>query len=334
MEPYYILYLNRYDMQNLGVADMKLALKDVEAVFSLRENGDCLAPYKVVMGWGDPSLQERINGMPGYLGGEYNVAGIKWIGSNPKNVESGIPRASALTILNDPVTKLPIAVLDGTEISAMRTGASSGVAVKYLSKRNSRIITVFGAGVQGRTQLDAAVCANTNLTKAYIYDPFYDRAVKFAQEMSEKLKIDVEPVTDPKPYCLKSDVVITATVATEPVIEADWISPGTLYINMGTIECTDETVLKADKRVVDNWEDVKHRLASTIAMMASKGIISDKDVYANLGEIVVGKKPGRENDKEIIYYNSVGMGLQDIAIACRIYRDAIAGNVGTKLLYW
>lgn len=334
MEPYYILYLNRYDMQSLGVSDMKLALQDVEAVFSLRENGDVLAPFKVVMGWGDPSMQERINGMPGYLGGKYDIAGIKWIGSNPKNVLNGIPRASALTILNDPVTKLPVAILDGTEISAMRTGASSGVAVKYLSKPDSRTITVFGAGVQGRTQLEAAVCANPNLTKAYIYDPFHERSVNFAHEMSEKLNIDVEPVTDPKPHCLKSDVVITATVATEPVIGADWISPGTLYINMGTIECTDETVLKADKRVVDNWEDVKHRLASTIAIMASKGIITDDDIYANLGEIVVGKKPGRENESEIIYYNSVGMGLQDIAIACRVYREAVARNAGTKLLYW
>lgn len=289
------------------------------------------------MGFGKTIEEEntfgRINAMPGYLKGKYNMAGIKWIGSNPKNVEKGIPRASAITILNDPDTKFPLAVMDGTAISAARTGAVGGVAVKYLAKTGSKIVALIGAGVQNKTQLAAAVCARPGINEVYVYDLYYDRAVSFAEEMSKQLNLSITPIKAPEEYCKKADIIITATVSSEPIVEADWILPGTLCLNVGGFEFTYDAVRKAQKVVVDTWEHVKSRMASTVAKMANEGLFADKEIYAEIGEIINGAKPGRENDQEIIYFNSVGMGIEDVAIATRVYRMAQKKDIGTKLAY-
>jgi ornithine cyclodeaminase len=333
-----ILYLNQKEVIDLGGGDMKLAIEDMEEVLLLHHKGETILPSKVAMGFGktieDENIFGRINAMPGYVKGKYNMAGIKWIGSNPKNVERGIPRASAITILNDPDTKFPVAVMDGTTISATRTGAIGGVAVKYLSKNNSKVVTLVGAGVQNKTQLEAAVCARPNINEVYVYDIYYDRAVSFAEEMCNKLNISIIPVKSAEEYCIKSDIIITATVSEKPIVQAEWVFPGTTCVNVGGYEFTYDAVRKAQKVVVDTWENVKHRMASTIAMMAVEGLFADEELYAEIGEIITGEKIGRENDEEIIYFNSVGMGIEDIAIATRVYKTAQEKGIGTKLNYW
>ena len=126
--------------------------------------------------------------MPGYIGGEYDMAGIKWIGSNPQNYKLGLPRATVLVVLNDPVTKIPVAVSDGTTVSAKRTGAIGGVAAKYLSVSNASNITIFGAGAQGRTQLEAILLARPTIKNVYINDAFFEKAQEFAEEMSKNME--------------------------------------------------------------------------------------------------------------------------------------------------
>ena len=169
-----ILFLNNKDMEELGCGDMPSVIHDVERAYILTEQGDVLAPGKCVMRWGsspeDENTLGRINAMPGYLGGEYNMAGIKWIGSGPMNYKKGLPRASVTVILNDPDTKLPVCVADGTEVSAKRTGASGGVAMKLLSRQDSKVMTICGAGAQGRTQLEAALTVRPGINKVYVYD--------------------------------------------------------------------------------------------------------------------------------------------------------------------
>ena len=333
-----ILYLDQRDVKALGAEDMKHALVDVEAAMSLGEKKDALHPIKGVMEW-DPDRYgpaNRINSMPGFLGGEYQMAGIKWIGSNPQNVAKGFPRASALTILNDPDNKLPLCILDGTSISAARTGASGGVGIKYLAKKDAKSLVLVGAGAQSRTQLEAALLTRPSLQEFYVADIVLDRAQAFAAEMNKKHSIQMTAVAMDalKPCCQKADIIITATVATDPILDADWLSPGVLYIQIGGYEATYDAVLKADKRVCDEWVHVLHRNATTIAYMHHDGVIDDSGIYADLGEICNGKKPGRETDEEIIYYNPVGMGNEDIAIATRLYRKAKAENVGLWLNYW
>ena len=145
-----IIFLNNKAMERLGVLDMKQVMHDVERVYLLNRAGDVIAPGKCVMRWGKTTEDEntlgRINAMPGYIGGEYDMAGIKWIGSGPQNYKKGLPRASVTIILNDPDTKLPVCVADGTAVSTMRTGASGGIAVKLLAKSDASTMLICGAG--------------------------------------------------------------------------------------------------------------------------------------------------------------------------------------------
>ena len=311
-----ILFLNNKAMEELGCGDMAAVMHDVERAYTLVEQGDVITPGKLPMRWGktaeDENVYGRINAMPGYIGGEYNMAGIKWIGSGPMNYKKGLPRASVTVILNDPDTKLPVCVADGTEVSAKRTGASGGVAMKLLSKESSSVLAICGAGAQGRTQLEAAMMVRPGIKKVYVYDIRPESSARFVEESKAKYP-DVEFIAaaTPKEAVCESDIIVCVTLANEPFIEADWLKKGALVMNMADFEVTYDCVKKASKIVVDNWETIKHRMISTVALMWKDGIIKDEDIHAQLGQILIGEKKGRENDDEIIYFNAVGTGILD-----------------------
>lgn len=334
-----ILFLNNKMMEELGCGDMKEVLRDVQRAYVLMEKGDVITPTKCVMRWGKTTADEnvlgRINAMPGYIGGEYNMAGLKWIGSGPMNYKKGLPRASVTNILNDPDTKLPVCIADGTEVSAKRTGAAGGTAIQLCARENSEVLTICGAGAQGRTQLEAAMLVRPNLKKLWVYDIIPDNAVRFVQEAKEKYpQIQSLVVDDLEKAIRESDIIITVTLAEEPFVKAAWIKPGTLIVQMATLEVEYGVVKEADKIVVDFWDTIKHRMASTIAVMASEGLIKDEDIGASLGEILCGKKTGRDNDDQTIYFNSVGAGILDLAVTTRCYRKALELGKGIRIPYW
>ena len=334
-----ILFLNNKDMNELGCGDMKAVMHDVERAYTLVEQGDVIVPGKLPMRWGktaeDENVYGRINAMPGYIGGEYAMAGIKWIGSGPMNYKKGLPRASVTMILNDPDTKLPVCVADGTEVSAKRTGASGGVAMKLLSKESASTLTICGAGAQGRTQLEAALLVRPTIKRVYVYDIRMESSTRFVEESKAKYpNVEFIAVAEPKDAVKDSDIIVCVTLANDPFIEADWLKKGSLVMNMADFEVTYDCVKKANKIVVDNWETIKHRMISTVALMWKDGIIKDEDIHAQLGQILTGDKTGRENDDEIIYFNAVGTGILDIAVTTRCYRKALELGKGTKLTYW
>ncbi len=336
-----ILFLNNKDMYELGAHDMEAALKDDEQIYSLYSKGETIIPSKVVLRFGktieDEAVNGRINAMPGYAGGPYDIAGIKWIGSGPQNYKKGLPRASVLNILNDIETKLPVCIADGTVVSAKRTGAAGGTGIKYLSKKTAKTMTICGAGAQSRTQLEAAKIVRPTIKKVYIYDLFFDRAEAFADEMGKKYSdLEIIPVKEeglPEAVA-DSDIVDTVTLADRPIIQAEWLSKGTLLVQMAGYEATYECAKKADKIVVDFWGAVKHRMASTLAFMWRDGELKDTDITAEVGQIINGEKPGRENDDEIIYYNTVGAGVLDLAITYRCYKKALEEKKGLWIPYW
>jgi ornithine cyclodeaminase len=333
-----LLYINGRDVQKLGGLDAAQAVKDMERVFSLFDAKDVRVPDKVSMGFGNSIAEEktkgRINAMPGYLGGEYDMAGVKWIGSNPGNLAKGLPRASGITILNDPETKFPLAILDGTGISAVRTGAVGGLAAKYLAKESSRTLLIIGAGLQAETQLESILATHPELEEIFIFDIVEERARIFAETLSARTGKAILAVKDALTCSQNTDIVVTVTGAASPVIDHNWLNPGALYLNVGGFECTYDTVIKAEVKVVDNWEAVKHRNTSAVAKMANTGLLPEPFIDAELGEIVNGKKPGRQTDAQIVYFNCVGMGIEDIAIATRVYREALRTKTGVWLEYW
>lgn len=334
-----ILFLNNKAMDELGTNDMFAVIHDVERVYTLTRQGDVIAPGKCVMRWGetveDENVLGRINAMPGYIGGEYDMAGIKWIGSGPMNYKKGLPRASVTIILNDPDTKLPICIADGTKVSTMRTGASGGVAIKFLAKSDASVMTICGAGAQAPTQLEAAKIARPSIKKLYIYDIIMENAKRFAGFVSEKYPdIEAIPTDDIESATRESDIIDCVTLASEPFIKGEWLKKGALVMNMADYEVDNECVKKSDKVVVDYWENVKHRMISTVALMHRDGLFKDEELYAEIGEIVNGSKSGRENDDEIIYFNAVGAGIMDIAVTARCYKNAQKSGKGMKLPFW
>lgn len=333
------LYLNQKEVIQCGALDMFMVMGQIENFFSLHDNGETIIPDKVTLRWGDASSEAvtgRINAMPGFVGGEINTAGIKWIGSKPLNpTKYGLPRASALTILNDPETGLPIAIMDGTIISAMRTGAVTGVATKYLARKNSEKAAFIGAGTQNHTQLQAIMTAVPSLKEIVICDLSEDRLKNFVNlEKTRWPELSIKYTTSAEEAVRDSDIVVTATTTLNPIVKANWIKNGAFLANVGNYEFEFDTIRKANKIIVDDWDALVHRGIQTPAIMAKEGLLSREDIYAELGAIVNRKKEARQSDEEIIYFCAVGNGGEDVAVAKKIYDRALEKGLGTYLILW
>jgi ornithine cyclodeaminase len=330
-------YLSQEDVIAAGGLDMKMIMEAVETGFRLLNEGKVVIPSKIVMVL-PPGEREggRMNGLAAYIGGEVEMAGIKWIPSIPRNpYERNLPRANALIILNDTHTGMPLAVMDGTLLSAMRTGAVGGVGAKYLAREDSEIVALIGMGVQARTQAMALREALPNLKEIRGYARTKENAVKVAYEIEELTNIPTRYVGNPRDAVEGADIIDTATMADEPIVKDEWIKDGTLFIHMGSyIEEEYEVVLHSGKIVVDCWEVVKHRKTPVLARMYDERLITDKDIYANMDEIVAGKKPGRERENERIFYAPIGMAHEDVAVASVVYKRAKQEEIGQNLRLW
>ncbi len=333
-----VLWLGQQDVISAGGLDMAAAMKDVEDVFRLHATSGYVLPEKIVLEWKErpPDGQEsHVNIMPGYLGGRFNVAGLKTIASFPRNpFERGLPRASALVVLHDTEVGLPLAVMDGTLISAMRTGAATGVGTKYLAREDVSRVGLIGAGVQCRTQLMAVQVARPSIQGATVFDIRRDRAEAFAAEMSQRLDLDVRVAESAEEVVRRAEVLITATTTARPIVHDGWLAPGSFYAHVSGYECEYDVIRHADKVLVDDWNLVKHRMYSTVAYMWRDGAFADGDIYAELGQVVSGQKPGREDDREVIIFSPIGLGLHDIAVAQRLYEKARSEGLGQKLTLW
>ncbi|GAB4259286.1 MAG: 2,3-diaminopropionate biosynthesis protein SbnB [Thermoleophilia bacterium] len=333
------LYLSQEDVIAAGGLDMAATMETIEAVLALHARGDVVQPVKPTLRWGDALDTEetrgRIMAMPAYVGGAFDVAGIKWIPSMPANPrERGLPRASALIILNDAYTGLPLAVMDGTIISAMRTGAVTGVGARHLAAPGARVAGLCGAGVQSRTQLMALRVALPRLAEARIYDPQTEKCRRWAAEMSAELNLEVTPVASAEEAVRGADVVVSATIATEPYIRPEWTKDGVLVANPSSFDLFFEVVEEADKLVVDDWvQDVAHD-SRLPARMVAAGRLSRENLHAELGEVVIGVKPGRETPHEKIVFDYVGLAIEDVAAAHRVWKQAEKAGVGVRLPLW
>lgn len=329
-----VLVISQEDVIKAGGKDMKAAIDDVTLSFSLFEKGDCVFPMKTSLRWGDDDSEinrGRINSMPGYLGGEIDMAGIKWLGGSPLNpFKFGIPRASGILVLNNPYTMVPVAVMEGALISAMRTGAVTGVGAKYLANPDSEVIGLIGAGVQGRAQLMALKETIPGIREVRIFDKDKKRTNDFASEMDEELSLNIKPVENARECVEGSDIFVTAVVSDEPIVKKEWVKDGSFYAHIGSYECEFDVINFSDKIIVDSWEAVIHRDVSSIAKMYAAGLLKEEHIYAEMGEIVNGKKPGRERKNERIIFGPIGLGLHDLAVGTRIYKKVKELKLGKE----
>ncbi len=225
------------------------------------------------------------------------------------------------------------AIIEAGRMGQLRTGAASGVATKYLARPDSSIVGMIGTGTQGRTQIEA-VCAVMPVKKALAYSRDPERRAEFCRRMSEHLGVEFVPAGSPEETAKDADIIITITNTREPVLSGEWIKPGT-HINAAGAnsltrrELDDEAVRKADVIVADSLDQAKLESAD-LFMAVERGVINWEQV-GELGQVVAGKRPGRENDHQITLFESHGIAIWDVAAGAKALELAKAKGVGTQL---
>lgn len=321
-------FLSQKDLKQL--LRMEEVIEAVENAF--REYGEGKYRMPVRFSLEIPELEGTLLLMPAFLGGS-EVMGSKLVSIYPQNPQKGLPSVMALYILNDAKTGQPLAIMDGTYLTGIRTGAASAVASKYLARKSSTVLGLFGAGVQAEFQL-WALKTTFPLKKVLVYSRIWTRAEMFAEEMSRKYQISVEPVSRPEEVVKGSDILVTATTSKVPVFQGREVTPGTHINAIGAFTPQareiDEDLVQAAKIVVDTYEGAQAE-AGDLLIPLQMGVITPEDIYAELSELVMGQKVGRTNDQEITLFKSVGVAIEDAATAKLAYDKAIQSGVGTIL---
>jgi ornithine cyclodeaminase/alanine dehydrogenase len=317
-----VLYLSREDVAatRLPMAEIIQAL---EAMFKEKGNGAVEMPPK-------PGIHPRpdafIHAMPAYIP-SIQAAGMKWVSGYPGNQAKGLPYISGLLILNDPETGVPLAVMDCTWITAQRTGAATAVAARYLARPESASVGIVACGVQGRSNLEALACLFP-IRRVKAYDLHPDVARRFAREMAEQLGLDVEPVATLPEAVKAMDLVVTSGPILKhpsPSIEAGWLAPGSFASLVDFDSYWQGAALREfDKLATDDVAQMRY--------YRREGYFRDTpEAYADLGEIAAGKKPGRESASERTAAVNLGIALDDMATAIRVYQRAQARGIGREL---
>ncbi len=324
-----VLFLSRSDVESL--VTMREAVQAVEKAFLELHEGKAVCPKRLII-----SVDKHegfVYYMPAYLSQTESLA-IKIVTQYEENLKHGLPTILASILLNDPENGKPLALMDGTYITATRTGAASAVATKYLARKDSSVAGVIGTGGQARAQVQGLREVLENLARIKVYDILPKRAEEFAHSVSRELSLTAEAVGTSKQCVENSDVIVLATTSRVPVLDGDWIKVGAHINSIGVVgpegrELDDKTVKRA-KIVVDTAEGA---LAETgdLIIPIKKGIISRNDIYAELHEIVGGKKLGRTSNDEITCWKAVGMALEDAAVAKLVYDKAKKEGIGKEV---
>ncbi|RLI31598.1 ornithine cyclodeaminase family protein [Candidatus Bathyarchaeota archaeon] len=312
------------------ILDFKEAIEAVEACFKEYAKGMVWLPQRLSLNLN--KFEGWFSVMPTYLL-ESNVLTVKLVSSYPKNIFQGKPNISAILAYIEPSTGIPLALMEASYLTTVRTAAASAVATKYLARREASVLGVFGSGVQAKGHVEAlASIKNFNLVK--VYSPNPEHRDKFSAMLKSKLKLNIIPVKKPEDAAKNTDIIITATTSKNPVFLGEWVNIGVHINSIGAHtpdarELDDVTIKKA-KIVVDCKEAALNETGDLIIPI-KKGIIDAKSIYAELGEVVSGLKPGREFDEEITLFKSVGLAMEDAAVAKIVYEKAKKRGLGLEV---
>ncbi len=307
------------------------AISAVESVFKEKALGNVQMPPKVYLFYSDGDLRV----MPCYIKTS-EISSVKIVNSHPRNPEKGFPTVMALIVLVDPRTGFPKAVMGGTWITGIRTGAAGAVAAKYLAKKDSRIAAFIGAGTQARMQFLGLLRVIQSIKEIRVFD-IRPEAARLFLEFIESHNIagfSLVPASSTEEAVKDADIIITTTPSRKPIVMSEWISEGVHFNCIGADapgkQELDPTILKrASKIVVDDIEQAIH--SGEINVPLSEGIIGINSIYGELGEIVAGLKKGRETYHEITIFSSTGLALQDAAVANIVYENAVKKGAGTRI---
>lgn len=319
------------DIVSAGCCDLSKVIEVIERVLVDYKTGHILLPDKISQIF-DEQTQDRINCMPSTLMKE-KISGVKWVSVFPNNPRNfSLQNVSGVIILSEIVHGFPIAVMDGTLITALRTACMGAIGAKYLARKNSRTYATIGTGEQAKAHFIAIKHLFPQIDTCYVASRTGESEQKFAELMHEKFP-EVQFVCCNSDYALasqKADIVVTAVSCQKPLLKADAIKKGAFYCHVGGWEDEYGVPLKAEKIVCDDWDALKHRGSPTIARMYKESLLKDDDIYSNLADIIDGTKPGRETDDEFIYFNSIGLSYVDVGVAYDFYKQVLAKNLGNN----
>jgi len=327
-----VLWLTEEDVSALLTMDD--AIGAVEKAFLDHGRGLTQMPPKSYLYFAGADGDLRT--MPAFLEG-LDMAGVKIVNVHPKNPEIGLPTVMALLVLNSPKTGAPISVMGATFLTGMRTGAAGAVAARCLARPDAKVVGLVGAGVQARTQL-LGLSRIFKIEQVIVADRSLDHAGAFVNYARTFLDCDYRTTTGAKEAC-DCDILVTATPARAPVVMKEWVKPGT-HINAIGADAKgkqelDSALTRSAWVVVDDMAQAVH--SGEVNVPISQGVLKPEEIYAQIGEILVGKKPGRTSraggigEEEITIFDSTGLGIQDVAAGSVVYRKAMDRGSGVRL---
>ncbi len=308
---------------------MPEAIEGMKAAFGQLASGEATVPLRTQVD------VPRSNGvsifMPAYLAASDDLA-VKIVSVFPNNPQRQLPTIHGVVLALDAQTGQPLALLEGGTLTAIRTGAGSGAATDLLARPNARVVAIIGSGVQARTQLEA-VCTVRDIEEVRVYSLDAEHARTFAQEMAGQGPIPnvIEVVDSPAVAVRGADIICTATTSSAPVFPGDMLSEGAHINAVGSFRSdmqeVDVTTILRSLVVVDSREAVMAEAGDLLKPMAT-GEIDANHIYAELGEIVNGTRPGRTSPEQITYFKSVGVAVQDAVAASLALKNAEEQQLG------
>ena len=363
------LYLNEDDMIAAGVKNMKRCVEAMEEMFKLMKIGDyrmggangnshgsmVMFPEKSPF----PEMpvdgpDRRFMAMPAYLGGKFDMAGVKWYGSNAENKKKGLPRSILMLTLNDKETGAPKAFMSANILSAYRTGAVPGVGFKYFAKEDAETIGIIGPGVMSKTALAAAMAVRPTLKTVKVKGRGQASLQKFVEAVKKDYPgVEVMAVETIEEAVRDADIVSVSTSSPTgdpdlyPYIAEEWIKPGAVIESTAALRFDDDFIINRARTVTDNimlyeaWEEeMKPNAYNTIPIPAVhvEDLIAEgkmtSDQIDDLGDVLLGNIPVHRKENEIVIYSVGGMPTEDVAWGTEVYRYALEHGIGTKLNLW
>lgn len=363
------LYLNEEDMIKAGVKDMAGCVEAMEEMFKLMKVGNyrmggangnshgCMVMFPESSPFPEMPVDgpdRRFMAMPAYLGGSFDMAGMKWYGSNVENKKKGLPRSILMLVLNDKDTGAPVAFMSANILSAYRTGAVPGVGFKYFAREDADTIGIIGPGVMSKTALAAAMAVRPTIKTVKVKGRGKASLDRFIEHVkTEYPGADVYAVDTIEEAVRDSDIVSASTStptgdpAEYPYIAEEWIKPGAIIESTAALRFDDDFIIHRARTVTDNiklyeaWEEeMKPNAYHTIPIPAvhvedliAEGKMKSEQID-DLGDVLLGNIPVHRDPNEIVVYSVGGMPVEDIAWGTIVYRNALEKGIGQKLNLW
>ncbi len=286
------------------------AIEAVESAFRDKAEGQVVMPPKLIV----PLPGGDLRAMPAYLPRQ-NIAGVKVVNSHPNNREKGLPSVMATLVIVEPETGFPIAVIEATYLTALRTAAAGALGTRTLANPNSGKLAILGAGTQGRFQLLSHKLVLPNLEQVCIWSLDEDLAWQVKRELEPQLGVEIKVCPDPETAVREANVIVTTTPSRQPLVRNEWVSDGTHLTCIGADapgkQELDPAILQRARIFLDDMAQGME--SGEVNVPIHKGLLKPEQIAGELGEVLVGKKEGRRSDDEITVFSSTGLAIQDIA---------------------